>query len=204
MILAGAHAGPIQRARFRTEAAAIARLQHPNIVQIHHVGECDGNLFFAMEMVEGGSLATAAEAGPWDPRRAAAVVEKLARAVHAVHSEGIVHRDLKPHNVLLTADGEPKVVDFGLAKLAGADQIEATVGTKHSARPDMAPGRPKAGPATIGSHTDVCPQGHPLPLATRPSPSHASDAAGDHPQDCVRGPVTCAAAAGPATSTPYV
>jgi predicted Ser/Thr protein kinase len=156
MILAGAHAGPAQRARFRTEAAAIARLQHPNIVQIHHVGECDGNLFFAMEMVEGGSLATAAGTGPWEPRRAAAVAEKLARAVHAVHSEGIVHRDLKPHNVLLTADGEPKVVDFGLAKLAGADQMEATVtgavlGTPGYMAPEQAEGRSR----DVGSHTDV-------------------------------------------------
>jgi predicted Ser/Thr protein kinase len=152
MILAGARAGPAERSRFRTEAAAIARLRHPNIVQVYHVGECDGNLFFAMELVEGGSLA---DAGPWEPGRAAAVVEKLARAVHAVHAEGIVHRDLKPGNVLVGPDGEPRIVDFGLAKLVGAG-TDATVtgavlGTPGYMAPEQAEGRTR----DVGPHTDV-------------------------------------------------
>jgi predicted Ser/Thr protein kinase len=156
MILAGPHAGPAHRARFQTEAAAIARLRHPNIVQVHHVGECDGNLYFAMELVEGGSLAAAARDRPWEPERAADLVEKLARAVHAVHKEGVVHRDLKPANVLLDPDGEPKVVDFGLAKLAGSDRTEATVtgsvlGTPAYMAPEQADGRTR----DVGPHTDV-------------------------------------------------
>jgi predicted Ser/Thr protein kinase len=155
MILAGAHAGPEHRSRFQTEAAAIARLRHPHIVQVYHVGECDGNLFFAMELVEGGSLAAATD-GPWNPWEAAELVEKLARAVHSVHDEGIVHRDLKPANVLLDADGEPKVVDFGLAKLAGGSRVEATVsgavlGTPGYMAPEQAEGRTR----DIGPHTDV-------------------------------------------------
>jgi serine/threonine protein kinase len=106
-------------ARFRTEAAALARLQHPNIVQIHRLGDDDGRLFLALELVAGGSLADCLDGTPWPPRRAAALVEALARAVHAAHERGIVHRDLKPANVLLTPDGAPKLSDFGLAKLLG-------------------------------------------------------------------------------------
>jgi hypothetical protein len=152
MILAGAHAGPAERARFRTEAAAIARLRHPNIVQVYHVGECDGNLYFAMELVEGTSLANTR---PREPERAAAVVEKLARAVHAVHAEGIVHRDLKPGNVLIGPDGEPRIVDFGLAKLVGqgsdATVTGAVLGTPGYMAPEQAEGRTR----DVGPHTDV-------------------------------------------------
>jgi serine/threonine-protein kinase len=117
MILAGAHAGPAHLTRFRTEAEAVARLQHPNIVQIYEIAEQHSRPYFSLEFVEGGSLAQRLQTGPQPPARAAELVQSLARAMHYAHERGIVHRDLKPSNILLTLDGTPKVTDFGLAKL---------------------------------------------------------------------------------------
>ncbi|HXG10802.1 MAG TPA: serine/threonine-protein kinase, partial [Gemmataceae bacterium] len=116
MIRAGAHASREELTRFRTEAKAVACLQHPNIVQIYEVGEQDGHPFLALEYVDGGSLAQQLAGTPRPAREAARLVETLARAVHVAHRHGIVHRDLKPANVVLTADGTPKITDFGLAK----------------------------------------------------------------------------------------
>ena len=118
---------PEFRERFRTEAEAVARLQHPNIIQVYEVGtvtalpgERHPSPFISLEYVEGGSLAGRA-ATPQPPREVARMVEKLARAVEAAHRLGVVHRDLKPANVLLTAEGEPKIADFGLAKQLSAE-----------------------------------------------------------------------------------
>jgi WD40 repeat protein/serine/threonine protein kinase len=101
MILAGSHAGPDDLARFRTEAEAVAALQHPNIVQIYEVGERDGLPYFSLELVEGGSLADRLNGTPWPARAAAELVAALARAMHYAHARGIIHRDLKPANILL-------------------------------------------------------------------------------------------------------
>jgi WD40 repeat protein/serine/threonine protein kinase/tetratricopeptide (TPR) repeat protein len=150
VLLAGAHAGEQDLARFRAEAEAVARLQHPNVVQIHEVGEEGGRPYLALEYVEGGSLADKLKGTPLPAREAAGLVETLARAVHAAHERGVVHRDLKPANVLLTSDGTPKVVDFGLAKrLDGATlhtQTGAVLGTPDFMAPEQAEGMP-AGPA---------------------------------------------------------
>src|SRR5207302_6625324 len=121
MILAVEHAGERELARFRAEAEAVARLRHPNIVQIYEVGEVtDGSgavhPFMALEFVEGGNLARQIAGTPQPPRQAAELIDVLARAVHAAHEAGVVHRDLKPANVLLTPANVPKVADFGLAK----------------------------------------------------------------------------------------
>jgi WD40 repeat protein/predicted Ser/Thr protein kinase len=127
MILAGAYAGPDDLARFRNEAEAVARLRHPNIVDIYEVGEQDGHPYLTLEFVDGGSLAQKLAGAPRSPRQAAELVETLARAIHCAHQHGIVHRDLKPANVLLTADGIPKITDFGLAKCAGPETGDTPV-----------------------------------------------------------------------------
>src|SRR6516165_10611928 len=101
MVLAGEFASPAQEVRFRLEAELAARVQHPNIVQVYEVGSYQGRPFLAMEWVEGGSLGDRLDGKPWPPGEAAALVETLARAVHAAHREGVVHRDLKPANILL-------------------------------------------------------------------------------------------------------
>src|SRR5262249_4543485 len=103
MVLAGDHATETERGRFRREAEAIARLSHPNIVQVHEVGEHEGRPFFSLEFCPGGSLEQKLNGTPLPPAEAARLVEILARAVHAAHQKEIVHRDLKPANVLLTA-----------------------------------------------------------------------------------------------------
>jgi hypothetical protein len=151
MILSGPHAGPWEVLRFRSEAEAVARLQHPNIVQIYEVGEHDGLPFCALEFCEGGSLARKVAGTPLPATEAARLVETLARAVEAAHRQRVVHRDLKPANVLLTLDGTPKVTDFGLAKRldeAGQTQSGQVMGTPSYMAPEQARGETRAvGPA---------------------------------------------------------
>jgi hypothetical protein len=152
MVLAGGHASPQELARFRLEAEAVARLQHPNIVQIHEVGEANGHPYCALEFVEGGSLASKLKGQPLLAREAARLVEALARAVQLAHSRNVVHRDLKPANVLLLADGTPKITDFGLARQLDSDSGETqagqVMGTPSYMAPEQAAGSShEAGPA---------------------------------------------------------
>jgi tetratricopeptide (TPR) repeat protein len=154
MILAGPHADPAARARFRTEALAVARLSHPNIVQVYEVGEHDGRPFLALEYLAGGSLADRAAGAAQTEREAALLVETLSRAVHYTHQRGIQHRDLKPTNVLMAPDGTPKITDFGLAKLmdqGGLTRTEALLGTPNYMPPEQAAGDP----SKIGVAADV-------------------------------------------------
>ena len=138
-------------ARFRVEAEAVARLQHPHIVQIFEIGEHDGQPFFSLEFVEGGSLESQLKGAPWPADRAAQLVELLARAVQAAHECGIVHRDLKPANVLVSREGVPKVTDFGLAKRldveTGQTQTGMIMGTPGYMAPEQAAGKKAVGPA---------------------------------------------------------
>jgi hypothetical protein len=142
MLLGSRLADPQFRARFRSEGELLARLQHPNIVQIFDVGEHDGQPYLALEYVDGGSLSTRLEGRPQLPVRAAQWTETLARAVHHAHQQGLIHRDLKPANVLVTHDGALKVTDFGLAKLReGAPRHTASgmiVGTPEFMAPEQA------------------------------------------------------------------
>jgi tetratricopeptide (TPR) repeat protein len=136
-----------QRERFRAEAQAVARLRHPNIIAIHAIGEHEKLPYLSLEFAEGGSLADRLAEKPMSPREAAALVETIARAVHAAHQAGVIHRDLKPSNVLLTADGVPKVGDFGLAKLldddSGRTMTGEIMGTPSFMSPEQAEGHAK-------------------------------------------------------------
>ncbi|HEV3022816.1 MAG TPA: serine/threonine-protein kinase, partial [Pirellulales bacterium] len=147
MILAGAHANADAAVRFLAEAEAVARLQHPNVVQIHHVGEANGLPYFELEYLDGGSLDQRLDGTPWPAKRAATLIEALARGVAEAHRLGIVHRDLKPGNVLLAADGTPKVTDFGLAKLLGTDSgltaTDSIMGSPCYMAPEQAAGQTK-------------------------------------------------------------
>ena len=152
MIRAGIHASPEDLLRFVAEAEVIARLKHPNIVQVHAFGETDGQPFFEMEYVGGGSLAERLNGTPWSTRDASTFLETIARAIHEAHCQGVVHRDLKPSNILLASDGSPKIVDFGLAKLIGSDsgltRTDAVLGSPAYMAPEQASGLARAvGPA---------------------------------------------------------
>lgn len=156
MLRAGVHARADARARFRVEAEAIARMAHPNIVQFYEYGESGGLPYFAMEWVEGESLAQRLNQGPLPAREAATLVRTLALAVESAHQKKVLHRDLKPSNVLLTHDSQPKISDYGLAKLIddggeGLTQSDVVVGTLSYMAPEQAAGKP----ADVGAAADI-------------------------------------------------
>jgi WD40 repeat protein/tRNA A-37 threonylcarbamoyl transferase component Bud32 len=154
MILAGIHAGEEDRQRFLREAEAVARLQHPNVIQIYEIGEHKGLPYLSLEFCAGGSLAARLHGTPLPGREAAQLVETLARAMHAAHQQQIVHRDLKPGNILLTADGRLKITDFGLAKKLderGTTQTGDVMGTPSYMAPEQAGGQV----ADVGPATDI-------------------------------------------------
>jgi serine/threonine protein kinase len=158
MLLGGAFAHGEERARFRAEAAAVARLRHPNIVQIYEVGEHDGGdglprPYFTLELAEGGSLSARLAGRPQPPRQAASWVEALARAAHHAHQQGIVHRDLKPSNVLLTAEDQPKICDFGIAKVLTGPGMRTLSGAVLGTAEYMAPEQASGG--AVGPAADV-------------------------------------------------
>jgi len=150
MIAAGQLATPSQVQRFRIEAEAAARLDHPNIVPIFEIGEHRGRHFYSMKLLEGGSLA---ERRIEDVRQVAALIAKVARAVHYAHQRGVLHRDLKPTNILIDSLGEPHITDFGLAKLFEEDttltQSISVLGTPAYMAPELASG--KAAQATTAA-----------------------------------------------------
>ncbi len=161
MILSGQLAGEAEVKRFRVEAEAAANLQHPHIVAIHEIGEHEGRHYFSMDYIEGKNLAEHAQ--PLSVRETAQLVKQLAEAVHYAHQRGTLHRDLKPQNVLIDAQGQPHITDFGLAKrwdaaepagVAAASDLTHT-GAIMGSPSYMAPEQAAARPGEIGPATDV-------------------------------------------------
>src|SRR5215813_8531207 len=166
------HASPTERLRFQIETEAVARLQHPHIVQLYEVGEVRGQPFFSLEFCDGGTLTDQLKKQRPTPREAAALIETLARAMHYAHLRGVVHRDLKPGNVLLTgAERVAKITDFGLAKRIDAEAREvsqsgAIMGTASYMAPEQAAGKVRdTGPAAdvyaLGALLYECMTGRP-------------------------------------------
>jgi WD40 repeat protein/predicted Ser/Thr protein kinase len=128
VVLHGPFSGPQFAQRFRTEAVVVAGLQHPNIVAIHEVGQAGDDQFFSMEYIEGKNFAELVREKPLPALLAAEYLMRIAEAVHYAHEQGVLHRDLKPSNVLLDVFGEPRITDFGLAKLLDSDAELTTTG----------------------------------------------------------------------------
>jgi TolB-like protein/Tfp pilus assembly protein PilF len=141
--------------RFRLEAEAAAKLEHPGIVPIHEVGEREGSCYFSMKFIEGGQLDAVVRREPMPVRRAAELIAKVARTVQYAHEHGILHRDIKPGNILLDAKGEPHLTDFGLARLVESEssvtQTLDVLGTPSYMAPEQAVGNN----AAVSSVTDV-------------------------------------------------
>jgi len=150
--------------RFRVEAEAAGNLRHPNIVAIYEIGQEQDQHYFSMEYVAGRDLASLVRDQPLPPRRAAQLVEKIARAIHYAHQHGILHRDLKPSNVLIDVEGEPRITDFGLAKRVNSSDASGTrpsdseltmsgqvLGSPNYMSPEQAAGRSRQ----VDARTDV-------------------------------------------------
>ncbi len=153
MILRGEFATAADLARFRAEAEAAARLDHPNIVPVYEVGEVEGRPYFSMKFVEGTTLAERLTDGPFPAREAAELLAPVCEAIHFAHRQGVLHRDLKPSNILIDEAGRPHVSDFGLAKRISNEtaltRTGAILGTPAYMAPEQAAGsRGAVGPAS--------------------------------------------------------
>jgi TolB-like protein/Tfp pilus assembly protein PilF/predicted Ser/Thr protein kinase len=141
--------------RFRLEAEAAAKLEHPGIVPIHEVGERDGSCYFSMKFVEGGQLDEVLRRAPISIRQAAELIGKVARTVHYAHEHGILHRDIKPGNILLDEKGEPHLTDFGLARLVESESTVTRTMEVLGTPSYMAPEQAVGNNAAVCSVTDV-------------------------------------------------
>ncbi len=153
MILRGQLASPVDRERFRAEAEAAARLDHPHIVPVYEVGESEGRPFFSMKYIAGRTLSQLLAEHPLPAREAAQILATVSRAIHFAHQNGVLHRDLKPSNILIDADGVPHITDFGLAKRitepVSLTKSGAILGTPSYMAPEQAAGaRGEVGPAS--------------------------------------------------------
>ena len=165
MIRSGEMANPSDVQRFEAEAKAAAKLSHPGIVSVHEVGIYDGHHFYTMDYVEGGNLSQLHRDEPVAAKHAVKLVRQLAEAMHYAHLKGIVHRDLKPANILLTAQGEPRITDFGLAKRFRDDDESQSptmtesgqiLGTAGYMSPEQASGKSRL----VGPSSDIYPIGN--------------------------------------------
>jgi serine/threonine protein kinase len=155
MLLAGAYAGQQELKRFRLEAESAAALRHPNIVQVHDVGDLSGPPYMTLELIEGVSLAQRLGRQPQSIRYAAELVAQIAGAVQFAHQSGIIHRDLKPGNILLTADGIPKIADFGLARSIARGRDFTLTGARIGTPNYMAPEQALGKVGDIGPSVDI-------------------------------------------------
>ena len=156
MILAGKHSSQDALGRFIAEARAVAKLQHPGIVQIFDIGEHQGLPYFSLEFVEGKDLHKDLNSLPRDPKRSAEMVEQLCIAMQYAHDNKILHRDLKPANILLDKAGRPKITDFGLAKSVEADASGATSDGSVMGSPSyMPPEQARGENASISPRSDL-------------------------------------------------
>ena len=177
MLLSGAYAGRVERARFLREARTAASLRHANIVQVYDAGEFDGRPFFTMELVEGETLAQFLGGNPQPAAKALAMLLTLAEATAYAHQSGIIHRDLKPSNVLLTTDGTLKISDFGLARRLDGEAGVTISGTRVGTPSYMAPEQ-SLGSESVGPPADVYSLGAILyEMLTGRPPFHGESAA---------------------------
>ena len=146
---------PVAAGRFRAEAEAIARLHHPNVVQVYAVGKHDDRPYLVMEYLSGGSLARRLDGNPWRPHDAARLVGALAGGVDAAHRVDVVHRDLKPSNVLLADDDTPKIADYGLVKLMDSEASLTRPGALVGSPMYMAPEQAMEQGGPVGPPTDI-------------------------------------------------
>lgn len=155
MLLGGQHAGEEFKRRFRQEAEAVARLRHPHIVTVYEVGEDRGQPYFSMDYVAGGSLADLVRAQPLLPARAARYTQTIAEAIEYAHGQGILHRDLKPSNVLVDAEDQVHITDFGLAKDLANDSTLTQTGQALGSPGYLPPEQVSAKTGAMGAHSDV-------------------------------------------------
>ncbi len=154
-MIRGAYADEIQVTRFRIEAEAVAALRHPNILQIYDIGEHNGSPYVALELLEGGSLIDRLRGTALPPRQAAEWMVPLVMAIDAAHLAGILHRDLKCANILFSADGIPKITDFGLAKRLEADEGQTHTGQIMGTPSYMAPEQARGDTKLAGPPADI-------------------------------------------------
>ena len=155
MLLRRDLASPADLLRFRSEAEAAAQLDHPGIVSIFEVGECDGHPFYSMQLVEGTTLAKRLRQGPLPAREAATLLAKVADAVQVAHTRGVLHRDLKPSNILIDGSGEPHVSDFGLAKRLEVEESVTHTGAILGTPCYMSPEQAAGSRGDVGPTSDV-------------------------------------------------
>src|SRR6185436_6904799 len=171
----GAGMSELARTRFRREAQTAAGLDHPNLVKVYDAGEAAGQLYIVMEFVEGRSLEDLMREGKATREELLRILEKAARGVTAAHEKGVVHRDLKPANVLVTAAGEPKVGDFGLAHLVDSESQVTRAGTTLGTPLYMSPEQVEGKIAELSSRTDVYALGAMLFHVLAGRPPHTAD-----------------------------
>lgn len=155
ILLHASAASPLEVARFRAEASAMAQLDHPHIIPVYAVGDHEGQPYFIMRLGEGPTLARRLADGPLPPREAASILAPICRAVEYAHQRGVLHRDLKPSNILTDRDGQPLVADFGLAKWIGAEASLTSPGAVVGTPSYMAPEQAAGAHGRIGSCSDV-------------------------------------------------